>query len=91
MLTSYRFQENVFQRIAPEIQAADAHIVNLRLQRSVPLASGSHIDVSGDIFNVFNSHAFTGFLSADVRSSNFAKPTNYVAARAAQVGIRVSF
>jgi hypothetical protein len=73
------------------IKAPDAHIVNCRLQKSVPLVGGSHIELSGDVFNLFNSHAFTGFLSPDIRSSNFAKPTNYVAARAAQVGIRVSF
>jgi hypothetical protein len=47
--------------------------------------------LSGDVFNLFNNAAATGFLSQDVRSSNFGVPTNYVPARVAQLGVRLTF
>jgi hypothetical protein len=46
---------------------------------------------SGDVFNLFNVSAATGFLSADARSSNFGIRTNYVPARVGQLGVRISF
>jgi carboxypeptidase family protein len=73
------------------IKADDAHLVNLRIQKSVAFAAGRKVDLSADVFNVFNNAAATGFLSADVRSSNFGVPTNYVPARVAQVGVRLTF
>jgi hypothetical protein len=73
------------------IKADDAHLVNLRIQKSVPLPGGHKVDLSGDVFNLFNSAAATGFQSADIRSSLFGQPTNYVPARVLQVGIRMTF
>jgi hypothetical protein len=49
------------------------------------------LTVSGDVFNLFNVGASTGFLSTDVRSSNFGIPTNYVPARVGQIGLRMTF
>jgi hypothetical protein len=65
--------------------------VNLRIQKSLPLPRGHKVDLSGDVFNLFNNAAATGFLSTDIRSSLFAQPTNYVAARVVQLGIRTTF
>jgi hypothetical protein len=73
------------------IKADDAHLVNLRIQKSVVFSPSRKIELSADVFNLFNNAAATGFLSADVRSSNFGVPTNYVPARVAQVGVRVTF
>ena len=73
------------------LKADDAHLVNLRVQKSVPLPRGHKVDLSGDVFNLFNNAAATGFQSADIRSSLFAQPTNYVPARVAQIGIRTTF
>jgi Carboxypeptidase regulatory-like domain/TonB dependent receptor len=73
------------------LKADDAHLVNLRIQKSVPLPGGRKVELSGDVFNLFNNAAATNFLSTDVRSSLFAQPTNYVAARVAQLGIRTTF
>ena len=61
------------------------------MQKSLVLPGGRKIEVSGDVFNLFNNDAATGFLSADIRSSNFGKPTNYVPARVGQLGVRVTF
>jgi hypothetical protein len=49
------------------------------------------VELSGDVFNLFNNAAATNFLSMDVRSSLYAQPTNYVPARVAQLGIRATF
>jgi hypothetical protein len=49
------------------------------------------VEVSGDVFNLFNVAAATDFLSKDIRSSLFGQPTNYVQARVAQLGIRMTF
>jgi hypothetical protein len=73
------------------IKADDAHLVNLRLQKTIALTAARKVDFSADVFNLFNNAAATGFLSADARSSNFGVPTNYVPARVAQVGVRVVF
>jgi hypothetical protein len=73
------------------IKADDAHLVNLRLQKSIGFPGNRKLEFSGDVFNLFNNAAATGFLSADARASNFAVPTNYVPARVAQVGVKVTF
>jgi hypothetical protein len=73
------------------IKADDAHLVNLRILKSVTFSGARKVELSGDMFNLFNSAAATGFLSSDIRASTFAQPTNYVAARVAQVGVRVTF
>ena len=52
---------------------------------------GRKIALSGDVFNLFNVGAATGFLSADARSSNFGVRTNYVPARVGQLGLRLTF
>ncbi|HEV3141669.1 MAG TPA: hypothetical protein VGY57_14190, partial [Vicinamibacterales bacterium] len=73
------------------LSADNAHLVNLRIQKSVPLPGRHKIDFSADVFNLFNSAAATDFLSKDIRSSLYAQPTNYVPARVAQVGVRTTF
>jgi hypothetical protein len=61
------------------------------MQKSLRLPGGRKVELSGDVFNLFNVAAATGFLSTDVRSSLFAQPTNYVPARVGQIGIRMTF
>jgi len=73
------------------LKADDAHLVNLRFQKSLPLGGRHKIDLSADVFNLFNNAAATGFQSADIRSSLFGQPANYVAARVAQLGVRTTF
>jgi len=73
------------------LKADDANLVNLRIQKSFNLPGARKVELSGDVFNLFNNAAATNFLSADIRSSLFAQPTNYVAARVAQIGIRATF
>jgi len=73
------------------LKADDAHLVNLRVQKSFAFPGNRKVEFSGDVFNLFNNAAATGFLSADIRASNFGQPTNYVPARVAQVGVRVQF
>jgi hypothetical protein len=72
------------------LTAADSHLVNIRLAKDFVFGQ-SRLTVSGDVFNLFNVGASTGFLSADVRSSNFGIPTNYVPARVGQIGVRMTF
>jgi hypothetical protein len=73
------------------IRANDAHQVNLRIQKTVQLPRSRRIEVSGDVFNLFNNAAATDFLSKDIRSSLYNQPTNYVPARVGQIGLRVTF
>jgi hypothetical protein len=73
------------------LTANDSHLVNIRLAKDLVFAGGRRLSVSGDVFNLFNVGAATGFLSADVRSSNFGIPTNYVPARVGQIGVRMTF
>jgi hypothetical protein len=61
------------------------------VQKSIPLMRGHKVELSGDVFNLFNSSAATDFLSKDLRSSLFTQPTNYVPARVGQIGIRTTF
>jgi hypothetical protein len=72
------------------ITADDSHLVNIRLAKEIAFGA-RRLTVSGDVFNLFNVGAATGFLSADSRSLNFAVPTNYVPARVGQVGLRMTF
>src|SRR5580765_7086216 len=58
------------------LTADDSHLVNIRLAKDFVFGQ-NRLTVSGDVFNLFNVGASTGFLSADVRSSNFGIPTNY--------------
>ena len=73
------------------LKADDAHLVNVRLQKSLQLPGGRKVELSADVFNLFNNAAATGFLSTDFRSSLYAQPTNYVPARVGQIGIRMTF
>jgi hypothetical protein len=63
----------------------------MRVQKGFALPGGRKVELSGDVFNLFNTAAATDFLSKDVRSSLFAQPTNYVAARVGQVGVKMTF
>ncbi len=76
---------------AEMLTADDSHLVNIRLAKDLTLAGGRKMTFSGDVFNLFNVSAATGFLSADARSSNFGIRTNYVPARVGQLGVRLSF
>ncbi len=73
------------------LTADDSHLVNIRLAKDVVFGGGRRLSVSGDVFNLFNVGAATGFLSADARSSNFGVPTNYVPARVGQIGVKLTF
>jgi hypothetical protein len=73
------------------LTADDSHLVNLRLSKDIAFPGGRRLTLSGDVFNLFNIGASTGFLSADVRSSNFGIKTNYVPARVGQLGLRYTF
>jgi len=73
------------------LTADDSHLVNIRLSKDIAFPGGRRLTLSGDIFNLFNIGAATGFLSADVRSSNFGIKTNYVPARVGQLGMRFTF
>ena len=73
------------------LKADDAHLVNVRVQKSLRLPGGRKVELSGDVFNLFNNAAATSFLSTDIRSSLYAQPTNYVPARVGQIGIRLTF
>jgi hypothetical protein len=73
------------------LTADDSHLVNIRLSKDITLPGGRKLALSGDVFNLFNVGAATGFLSADARSSNFGVRTNYVPARVGQLGVRLTF
>jgi hypothetical protein len=49
------------------------------------------IEISGDVFNLFNTDAAFGFLSSDSRSANFGVRTGVVQPRVGQVGVRFVF
>ena len=73
------------------LTADDSHLVNIRLSKDIAFSGGGRLTLSGDVFNLFNIGASTGFLSSDVRSSNFGLKTNYVPARVGQLGLRYTF
>jgi hypothetical protein len=73
------------------LTADDSHLVNIRLAKDLVFPGGRRLTLSGDVFNLFNVGAATGFLSVDSRSANFGIPTNYVPARAGQLGLRLTF
>jgi hypothetical protein len=71
--------------------ADNVHLVNLRIQKSFDLGLHRKMEFSADAFNLFNSDAAFGFLSADARSSNFGVKTNFVQPRVGQAGVRLVF
>jgi hypothetical protein len=73
------------------LKADDAHLVNLRIQKGILLPGGRKVELSGDVFNLFNNGAATDFLNKDIRSSLYGQPTNYVPARVGQLGLRLTF
>jgi hypothetical protein len=79
------------QRNVDMLAADDVHLLNLRLQWSFKLSDARRIEVSGDVFNVFNNDAAFGFLSSDVRSATFGVKTSFVQPRVAQLGVRFVF
>ena len=68
-----------------------SHLFNLRIQKTLALPGNRRIELSGDVFNLFNSDASIGFLSVDDRSSNSGKPESFVPARVGQIGARIVF
>ena len=73
------------------LNADNVHLVNLRALKGFELGSGRKIEISGDVFNLFNAAAAFGFLSSDVRSANFGIETSIVQPRVGQVGVRFVF
>jgi hypothetical protein len=72
--------------------AADSvHLVNIRVQKSIRFGAVQRLDLSADVFNLFNSDAAFGFLSSDLRSANFGVRTSFVQPRVAQLGLRFVF
>ena len=69
----------------------DSHLVNLRVQKTIALPNRLKIDLSADVFNLFNSGASIGYLSVDDRASNFGVRDSFVAARVGQIGVRLTF
>ena len=63
------------------LAADDVHLVNLRVQKSFGFGAGQRLEFSADVFNLFNSDAAFGFLSADVRSATFGVRTSIVQPR----------
>ena len=69
-----------------------SHLVNLRVQKTFALGDVQRLEFSADVFNLFNSDAAFGFLSADARSANFGSPDQLSSSRgSAQVGARFVF
>lgn len=79
------------RRGADMLSADDTHLINLRVQKSLTIGKTQRAEFSLDVFNLTNSDAAFGFLSADERNTNFGQPTNFVAARVAQIGVRYVF
>ena len=79
------------RRGVDQLVADGVHLVNLRIQKSFDLSLGRKVELSADAFNLFNSDAAFGFLSADARSANFGVKTNFVQPRVGQLGIRFVF
>jgi hypothetical protein len=79
------------RRGADMLVADNVHLINMRIQRSFDLREKRKVELSADAFNLFNTDAAFGFLSADARSSNFGVKTNFVQPRVGQVGIRFVF
>jgi hypothetical protein len=73
------------------LAADNAHVFNLRVQRAFKLGGAKRLEISGDVFNLFNTGAAFGFLSADSRAATFGVKTNYVQPRVGQVGVRMVF
>ena len=71
--------------------ADNVHLVNLRAQKSFDFGRSRKIELTADGFNLFNSDAAFGFLSADARSGNFGIRTNFVQPRVGQLGVRFVF
>jgi len=75
-----------------DMLAADTvQLFNLRVQKSFALAPGRRLEFTADAFNLFNTDAAFGFLSADARSANFGVKTNYAQPRTGQLGVRFVF
>lgn len=79
------------RRDADMLTSDTSHLFNLRIQKTLELPHGRRIELSGDVFNLFNSDASIGFLSTDDRSANFGRRGNFVAARVGQLGARIVF
>src|SRR5262245_18486486 len=73
------------------IKLDDVHIVNIRIDKSFELPGNRRISVSGDVFNLFNAAAVASFLSSDIRSANFGRPSTYQAPRVGQLAMRMTF
>jgi hypothetical protein len=80
------------RRRGVDMLAADnVHTVNVRFEKTVKLGQNRKFEFSADAFNLFNTGAAYGFLSADARSSTFGVKTRYVPARGGQLGVRFVF
>jgi hypothetical protein len=84
------------RRGADMIASDDSHVVNLRVEKTVQLRNGRHIQFSADAFNAFNNGAARSFMGAsswavDERRADFGVKTNTVPARVGQLGIRFVF
>ncbi len=79
------------RRGADMIATEDVHTLNLRAEKVFKFAVRRELQVTADVFNLFNNGAAFGFLSADSRSANFAVKTNIVPPRVGQLGIRFAF
>ena len=73
------------------LNADNVHLVNLRVLKAFEMGTARRLEFSADIFNLFNTDAAFGFLSADARATNFGVRTNFVQPRVGQLGVRFVF
>lgn len=73
------------------IRADAVNQINARIEKSLRFPQGRRVELSFDVFNLFNSGAALNFLSADIRATNFGVPTQTVQARVSQIGLRFVF
>jgi hypothetical protein len=73
------------------LSANNVHMVNMRIEKTFTLPQGRKIELSADVFNMFNTSAAFGFISVDARAANFGQRTNTVPPRVGQLGVRFVF
>ena len=73
------------------LAADNVHKVNLRAAKTFSIGAGKKVEISADVFNLFNNGAAFGFLSSDARSANFGVKTGIVQPRVGQLGVRFVF
>src|SRR5262249_50399866 len=72
-------------------RTSNVSLLDLRVEKAIPVNNRWNIGISADIFNIFNSDAFYDITTATAGADDFGQGAVFVQPRRVMVGLKLNF